>query len=693
MALHSGVVEQKRDGLPPPTPRRVKMIFSVMANPSRIDILRILNARGMMTYSEIKALAGFRSKKESGKFAYHLRKLSRQSLVSLNKMDKRYSLTNLGKLVLSLAKQIEERSIVESNKLYVRSSIGSIDEFQAHRITQSLSREGGLPPDLAEKITEAVESRIYAIQPTYVTGSLIRDMANSILLEQGHEEYRAKLARFGMPAHDVQELLSNVDRVDRGAEGVMSIAGRSVLAERLLSNVLPKDVADQHYSGDVHIDGPGAWSLLPDTLFLSLRELVSDGLSLGGKFLGTSRVQAPKTLPETLTAVSMSIAMASREVAREVVLDGLQQMLARHAKDPLLEEGLAHALASSTLAPMHAQGAPRASLRVALGSEARAVSSIIAAYTRYARITPLPSICLVVDRSRGRLSDYAGALAEAVSLGGRVMLAAGASSSAGLSHRAAAGSPPSINLQSVSLNLPRLAIESNRDETYFRARLALLMPPALLAMSQRKKEISDLTRRGLNPMLARSTQYMQRGTVSLVVNLTGLHEAVAGFLGYGEGEAGRAVMRRVVETAVDTASKKSKELGEDVRVCITETAGSSRFADLDGQKYKKGEVDAAAASGSYSDCVEFDAAAEYAKGSGEVAWCNDLAAGLTGGLMVRLDMGERRAPADIRSAIERFAPMLPSFMPSVRVPICGACGYKDAAISDKCPRCRSPYII
>lgn len=669
------------------------MIFSVMANPSRIDILRILNARGMMTYSEIKALAGFRSKRESGKFAYHLRKLSRQSLVSLNKTDKRYTLTNLGKLVLSLAKQIEERSVVESSKLYVRSSIGSIDEFQAHRITQSLSREGGLPPDLAEKITEAVESRMYALQPTYVTGPLIRDMANSILLEQGHEEYRAKLARFGMPAHDVRELLSNVDRVDRGAEGVMSIAGASVLAERLLSNVLPKDVADQHYSGDLHIDGPGAWSLLPDTLFLSLRELVSDGLSLGGKFLGTSRVQAPKTLPETLAAVSMSVAMASREAAREVVLDGLQQLLAKHARDPHLEEGLAYALASSTLSPMHGPGAPLASLRVALGGEARAVSPIIAAYTRYARITPRPSICLVVDRSRGRLSDYAGALAEAVSLGGRVMLARGASSSAGLSHGAAADSPPSINLQSVSLNLPRLAIESNRDETYFRARLALLMPPALLAMSQRKKEISDLTRRGLNPLLARSTQYMQRGTVSLVVNLTGLHEAVTGFLGYGDGEAGRAVMRRVVETAVDTASKKSKELGEDVRVCVTETGGSPRFADLDGQKYKKGEVAAAASSGSYSDCVELDASAEYAKGSDEIAWCNDLAEGLTGGLMVKLDMGERREPADIRSAIERFAPLLPSFMPSVRVPICGACGHKDAAISEKCPRCRSPYII
>ena len=71
-------------GLLQSTSKRVRMIFSVMASPNRIDILRILNSKGPLTYSELKSLAGFKSKKESGKFAYHLRKLLRQSLVALN---------------------------------------------------------------------------------------------------------------------------------------------------------------------------------------------------------------------------------------------------------------------------------------------------------------------------------------------------------------------------------------------------------------------------------------------------------------------------------------------------------------------------------------------------------------------------------------------------------------------------------
>src|SRR5581483_9472822 len=136
---------QPRDGEVPPAPpsrgrggsviesasKRVRMIFSVMASPNRIDILRILNTKGPLTYSELKALAGFKSKKESGKFAYHLRKLLRQLLVALNKAERRYTITNLGKLVLSLARQIEERSIIEGGKMYVRTSKHTIEEFNS----------------------------------------------------------------------------------------------------------------------------------------------------------------------------------------------------------------------------------------------------------------------------------------------------------------------------------------------------------------------------------------------------------------------------------------------------------------------------------------------------------------------------------------------------------------------------------
>jgi len=291
------------------TSKRVRMIFSVMASPNRIDILRILNSKGPLTYSELKSLAGFKSKKESGKFAYHLRKLLRQSLVALNKSERRYTITNLGKLVLSLARQIEERSIIESGKMYVRTSHDSIEEFQSNKIIQSLVREGSMPLELAQKITEETENRIYKYQITYLTGSLIRELVNSILLENGHEEYRHKLARLGLPVFEVQEIISKAENVDNGVEGLLFKTGQTVFAEHLLTNSLPKDVADSHLSGDLHITYPGLWPLLPDTVFINVKELIEDGLELKGKSLGVSRIPSIKTIDNLSSAVSMIISL------------------------------------------------------------------------------------------------------------------------------------------------------------------------------------------------------------------------------------------------------------------------------------------------------------------------------------------------------------------------------------------------
>src|ERR671929_493595 len=277
-------IESRRGGILESASRRVRMIFSVMASPNRIDILRILNSKGPLTYSELKSLAGFKSKKESGKFAYHLRKLLRQSLVALNKGERRYTITNLGKLVLSLARQIEERSIIESGKMYVRTSRQSIEEFNSHKIIQSLVREANLPLEQAHKITEEVENKIYRFQTTYLTSSLIRETVNSILIEHGHEEYRNKMARLGMPASDILELLNNADRAKNGIDSVFLKASHSVFSEYLVINTLTKDIADMHLGGEINISNSGTWGLIPDTIFLNASDLAT-GLNLNNKFL------------------------------------------------------------------------------------------------------------------------------------------------------------------------------------------------------------------------------------------------------------------------------------------------------------------------------------------------------------------------------------------------------------------------
>ena len=683
-------------GLLQSTSKRVRMIFSVMASPNRIDILRILNSKGPLTYSELKSLAGFKSKKESGKFAYHLRKLLRQSLVALNKSERRYTITNLGKLVLSLARQIEERSIIESGKMYVRTSHDSIEEFNSHKIIQSLVREGSLPLELSQKITEEVENRIYKFQTTYLTGSLIREMVNNVLLEHSYEEYRNKLARLGMPVFDVKEMFTNVENNQNGAEDLLFNTGKNVLAEYLLTNSLPKDVADSHLSGDLHITNPGIWSLMPDVVFLNLKELIDEGLQLGGKSLNVSRVPQPKTLDDLSVLLPMTLSLIAKEASQEVVIDELPTVLGKISKNLKdIEENLLRIFKLSSTSISYDKSPTVISFRLPLSADQKIVKSILSAYKSYLEITPLSKIGLVIDYEKGKISEISDVLSTIISIGGNVIFSKGSCSTNGILKAEEKHIGTSIKLGSLTINLPRLAFESNKDETYFRARLALLIKPAIDSMILRKKDISDLTRRGINPLLSKNTQFMQKNSMSLILNLVGLNEAVFSILGHKDDKEGRAILYKVLQTAVDVALKKGKESGVNVTVAMVDTDGISRFTTLDSEKYGKNSVQNSTSSGLYSQGFSIDPAKlkELTAKNELIQGSNNISKILNGGLLLKVNFEKKTKSGDIKSAIEKISLLTSSFKPVLDVPVCGNCGFKGEKLVDKCPTCKSQYIL
>ena len=690
--------EDSKDGggLLQSTSKRVRMIFSVMASPNRIDILRILNSKGPLTYSELKSLAGFKSKKESGKFAYHLRKLLRQSLVALNKSERRYTITNLGKLVLSLARQIEERSIIESGKMYVRTSHDSIEEFNSQKIIQSLVREGSLPLELSQKITEEVENRIYKFQTTYLTGSLIREMVDNVLLEHGYEEYRNKLARLGMPVFDVQEMFTNVENNQNGTEDILFETGKHVLSEYLLTNTLPKDVADSHLSGDLHISNPGIWSLVPDTVFLNIKELIEDGLELGGKSLGVSRISQPKTLDDLSIILPMVFSLVSKEASQEVVIDELPALLTKTSKNLAdIEKKLLDIFKLSSTSISYEKSPTIISFRLPLSTDQKVVKSILSAYKSYVQITPLPKIGLVIDYEKGKISEVSDALSTIISLGGNVIFSKGSCSTNAILKDEEKHIGTSIKLGSLTINLPRLAFESNKDETYFRARLALLIKPAIDSMVMRKKDISDLTRRGINPLLSTNTQFMQKNSMSLTLNLVGLKEAVFNILGHKDDKEGKEILYKVIQTAVDVASKKGKECEVNVTIAMVDSDGISRFVTLDSEKYGKNSVQDSTSSGSYSQGLSIDPSKleDLTPKNTSILESNNIAKALNGGLLLKINFAKKPKSTEIKAVIEKFAVLTSSFKPIVHAPVCGNCGYKDEKLVDKCPTCKSQYIL
>ncbi len=391
------------------SPRRVRTIYSVIASPNRLDILRILNTKGPLSYSELKTLAGFKSKKESGKFAYHLRKLVKQTLIALNRAERKYSVTSLGRLVLNLTRQIEEQSMLESGRLYVRSSRQAMEEFNADKILQSLVKEADMPVEIAQKIASETEARVYKFQTAYLTAPLIREIVNSILVEHGYEEYRHKLTRLGLPVHDVSELMIRAAENCGSIDYVFSRTSNKVFSEYAMLTKIPRDVADSHLSGDIHISNLGTWSLMPDILYFDFVSIYANPPNLGSKAANVPRLGSIKTFDSALDTLEILASVISREVSSEVCFDNLIPYLSKlYSPRSQDEQVKLFSRLLATLSALMGEGRARSiSFRIGEPSKEEDVSSqlelrdsLLSAYAKYATSVPLPLINLVVDAGK-----------------------------------------------------------------------------------------------------------------------------------------------------------------------------------------------------------------------------------------------------------------------------------------------------
>ena len=672
--------------------KRVRMIFSVMASPNRIDILRILNSKGPLTYSELKSLAGFKSKKESGKFAYHLRKLLRQSLVALNKAERRYTITNLGKLVLSLARQIEERSIIESGKMYVRTSRHSIEEFNSNRITQSLVREANMPLEQAHKITEEVENKVYKFQTVYLTSSLIRETVNSILIEHGYEEFRSKLARLGLPGSDISEMFNNPLYSKNGVEGILSETSLAVFSENLLFNTLPKDITDMHLAGELNISNTGLWNLVPDTVFIDTRNIIENGLDFKGKYLNVSRLKPIRTLDDITEVLPVLISVLSRETSREIILDNFVSSISKRIQESSesIEAAFSRAFISSSISrSFSSSGFPVVTFPIYL-DESSITRSILAAYMKYLDHTPIPTIALsLVGKDHESLGTNSNLIASIVKNGGILSASKNFRSHMGIVKNAADEKASSIvSLQSLAINLPRLAYQSNKDETYFRARLALMIKPAISALLARKNSILEMIRREMLPVMANITQMMQLSRMNLVINLTGVRESVYNILGHEFD--GEEIIQKVLHTAVDVASDQGKQFGDDsIRIAMITDDSSNRLASLDSEKY--GNMYRQAGDKmmikSYSQGLLVNGRDLLANSGPIIESTNSIDGLLNGGVSINVDTSDLEDNEFIESVNKSYG--FNFFRPIYRNKICSSCGTKISMSSGVCKSCGS----
>jgi ribonucleoside-triphosphate reductase (formate) len=655
------------------------MIFSVMASPNRIDILRILNNKGPLTYSELKSLAGFKSKKESGKFAYHLRKLLRQSLVGLNKGERRYTITNLGKLVLNLARQIEEKSIVESGKMYVRTSHQTIEEFNPHKIIQCLVREANMSLEQATKITEEVENKIYKLSTSYLTSRLIRDCVNNVLLEHGLEEQMNKLIRIGIPIFDLsKKFLHNDNLLKNGINDLITDVSEKVFSDYFANN-FQKDIMDMHYSGEVHLEALGHWGIGADTVFIDIEQVNKD-LNLKGHFLFLPRTTHTHKLNITLPIL---VSLLQREVSREIVIENIDKIFGNYTIDKI-SEYFSLSLISSSISMQFARS-PFITLVLSGKENSERLLQMLSGYLSYIEQVSLPNFGLFITFANSLSDDLLSILTKIIKLGGRISLSQkSARSSRGINKINQDMGLPVVALHSLSINLPRLAYQSNKDETYFRTKLALLMRPSINTLLLKKEILLENIRQDILPTLSNTIGFPQLGTTSIIINLTGLDESIHDILGFSK-DVGFDIVKKVVKTANDVLLDFGQDNTDKFGVSIINDSSSTRFVDLDSEKFGKLTHDFK----SYSQglVITKKMLDEEDSLSKNIIELDNL---MTGGLYIKLLTGDV-SPQEMVELLHKAIHVIPCFDIFEENRICSICGTRVVS-SDVCSVCGSRNI-
>ncbi|MDV3277829.1 MAG: ArsR family transcriptional regulator [Nitrososphaerales archaeon] len=685
-------------------PRRVKTIYSVIASPQRLEILRILNIKGPLTYSALKILAGFKSKKESGKFAYHLRKLVKQLLIQLNRQERKYTVTNLGRLVLNLTRQIEEQSLVESGKLYVRTSHQTMEEFNANKILQSLVKEAGMPVELAQKITSETESRLYKFQTQYLTAPLIREIVNALLVEHSLEEYRHKLTRLGMPIYDVTQLLNKAGDDGQNVENLIHQTGKQVFSEYLLLEQLPRDVADAHLSGDIHITDAGSWGLTPDTVFVDLLSVRSAGINPRGRILNASMIPSPENAERALNIVLNMASILCREVTEEMAFRNFLQYLGPFCKSKSKRELESLLLRFYETIGSPIAGAEKPSISIELnpyrhddvGRDVmdKTLEAALSAYRSFAEETPRPDLRLLI--AKPNRVDETQTLKEAAAIifnGGRIAFFSSDQRrsflglNAGILPQELQADNVSV-LHNLSLNLPRLAYDSNQDETYFRAKLALLIGVAADALTTRRRLIERTLKRGLLPALGSGSDAVTTGTMPLVMNLVGLDETLASLIRDPTSASRFALAEKIVETATQVATEKSSK-NEKLGAAMLDLDGGVRMASLDAEKYGKANLQPLQKN-AYTQSPKL--ALADLENQEKMQYLSRLSVGLQGGLSVTLD-GSAEDVRGIYNTILNATPKIPYFKVDRTISVCRNCGAKLPQNATRCKRCKSVATV
>jgi anaerobic ribonucleoside-triphosphate reductase len=613
-------------------------VLKAVSSTMRLKVLNLLFEKGPLSYTEIMNILRLNPSRDAGRFAYHLKFLLKANLIEPDVKTKKYRLTELGQMMVGVTEEIRER-FFKRRKMLVRTSRLAMEEFDRNKIAESLVKEANVPIDLAQKISRETEKRLSEFKTKYLTAPLIREIVNAILIEKGLEEYRHKLTRLGLPVHDVTQLIRSIGTQSLGVEAVHKAAGDAVLEEYTLLNVLPRDIADAHLSGALHINNLGCWILKPNEFMHDLRFFFREGLNSGRTgFTGPSYLP-PKSFESALLTASNLLKLAATETSGEQALDFFNVFLAPFAqglKAERIREGLRF-FVSNLNQFLSDRGLP---IETSLGIELVVPKFLekknaigpggknVGCYADFTEETRLiASLLLEVmfedDRHKPIFNPSL-----IIKLRPEALKSKECEDLLLQSHRLAAqtGLPYFANLcpkeqrqasytatgcrfatdwkgdweldtlqtgslDSVIINLPRVSYDSKGDQTRFFKLLDEQLEMTLRALEIKYRTIKCRAREGLLPLLTQETdgdRYFRLENSSRLVGFVGLNEAVQSLSGKAlyEDEEALGLAEEIVKSLFSGVRRGAKKPQTRAVLSMVPSANAAkRLAELDVESY------------------------------------------------------------------------------------------------------------
>ncbi len=171
------------------------------------------------------------------------------------------------------------------------------------KLSEQFYKEPGITAEEAQDIAKEVERRVRWMNVQYLSGPLVREIMNVVLLERHHTEWRNICTRVGTPVFDAHlidigtgfESKENANLQENAETSHKKKADKISKEQYLL--LLPPHLADRHLAGDLHIHDLEYFGTRPFCQDWDLRYFLYYGLMPDG--LGTkASVAGPAKKPE-----------------------------------------------------------------------------------------------------------------------------------------------------------------------------------------------------------------------------------------------------------------------------------------------------------------------------------------------------------------------------------------------------------